>query len=174
MDPAILPTRPRTARKTCPGSHTTDHSEETRETTFVTTQPPDQSRPPGPPQGRPPGPPQGRPSGPPQGRPSGPPQGGSRPPYQGRPGGGPRRPRGRYFPRRRRICPCVEGQKIDYKDIDFLRRFLTDQAKVESRRKTGMCAKCQRPLARAIKRARYLAMLPYTRHHRTGRARSFS
>ena len=166
----------------------------------MTTQPPAPSTPPGPPQDRPSGPPQSgprppqdRPSGPPQSgprppqdRPSGPPQSGSRPPYdrpsgprppyQGRPGGGggPRRPRGRYFPRRRRICPCVEGQKIDYKDIDFLRRFLTDQAKVESRRKTGMCAKCQRPLARAVKRARYLAMLPYTRHHRTGRARSFS
>ena len=151
----------------------------------MTTQPPAPSTPPRPPQGRPSGPPQSGPR-PPQDRPSGPPQSGSRPPYdrpsgprppyQGRPGGGggPRRPRGRYFPRRRRICPCVEGQKIDYKDIDFLRRFLTDQAKVESRRKTGMCAKCQRPLARAVKRARYLAMLPYTRHHRTGRARSFS
>ena len=151
----------------------------------MTTQPPAPSTPPGPPQDRPSGPPQSGPR-PPQDRPSGPPQSGSRPPYdrpsgprppyQGRPGGGggPRRPRGRYFPRRRRICPCAEGQKIDYKDIDFLRRFLTDQAKVESRRKTGMCAKCQRPLARAIKRARYLAMLPYTRHHRTGRARSFS
>ena len=151
----------------------------------MTTQPPAPSTPPGPPQDRPSGPPQSGPR-PPQDRPSGPPQSGSRPPYdrpsgprppyQGRPGGGggPRRPRGRYFPRRRRICPCVEGQKIDYKDIDFLRRFLTDQAKVESRRKTGMCAKCQRPLARAVKRARYLAMLPYTRHHRTGRARSFS
>lgn len=91
--------------------------------------------------------------------------------YRGGPGG--RRPRGRFFPRRRRICPCAEGQKIDYKDIEFLRRFLTEQAKVESRRKTGMCAKCQRPLARAIKRARYLAMLPYTRNHRVGQARSF-
>lgn len=138
----------------------------------MTTQPPAPSTPPGPPSG----PPQDRPSGPPQSGPRPPYQGGGRPPYQGgRPGGGPpRRPRGRYFPRRRRICPCAEGQKIDYKDIDFLRRFLTDQAKVESRRKTGMCAKCQRPLARAIKRARYLAMLPYTRHHRAGRARSFS
>ena len=117
----------------------------------MTTQPPAPSTPPGPPQDRPSGPPQSGPR-PPQDRPSGP---RNRDPahrmigrqahvhpYQGRPGGGggPRRPRGRYFPRRRRICPCVEGQKIDYKDIDFLRRFLTDQAKVESRRKTGMCA----------------------------------
>ncbi|MCY4528398.1 MAG: 30S ribosomal protein S18 [Chloroflexi bacterium] len=140
----------------------------------MTTESSGPSTPPGPPQDRPSGPPQSGPRPPYQGRPGG--GGGSRPPYQGRPGGGggPRRPRGRFFPRRRRICPCVEGQKIDYKDIDFLRRFLTDQAKVESRRKTGMCAKCQRPLARAVKRARYLAMLPYTRHHRTGRARSFS
>ena len=139
----------------------------------MTTENPAPSTPPGPPQDRPSGPPQSGPR-PPQDRPSGPPHSGPRPPYQGRPGGGPRRPRGRYFPRRRRICPCAEGQKIDYKDIDFLRRFLTDQAKVESRRKTGMCAKCQRPLARAIKRARYLAMLPYTRHHKVGSARSFS
>ena len=168
------PARPRTPWKTCPGRHRHDHSVDTRETTHVTTQPPAPSTPPGPPSR----PPQDRPAGPPpQARPGGPQgrHGGPRPPYQGgRPGGPPRRPRGRYFPRRRRICPCAEGQKIDYKDIDFLRRFLTDQAKVESRRKTGMCAKCQRPLARAIKRARYLAMLPYTRHHRTGRVRSFS
>ena len=139
----------------------------------MTTENPAPSTPPGPPQDKPSGPPQSGPR-PPQDRPTGPPRSGPRPPYQGRPGGPPRRPRGRYFPRRRRICPCAEGQKIDYKDIDFLRRFLTDQAKVESRRKTGMCAKCQRPLARAIKRARYLAMLPYTRRHKVGSARSFS
>lgn len=62
---------------------------------------------------------------------------------------------------------------IDYKDIEFLKRFLTDQAKIESRRKTGMCSKCQKPLARAIKRARYLGMLPYSRSHLIGQARSF-
>ncbi|MCH2320615.1 MAG: 30S ribosomal protein S18 [SAR202 cluster bacterium] len=89
----------------------------------------------------------------------------------GRPGG---RPRGRFFRQRRRICPCVEGKQIDYKDVDFIKRFVNDMAKIESRRKTGMCSKCQRPLAIAVKRARYLALIPYDRYHSVGQARSFT
>lgn len=54
---------------------------------------------------------------------------------------------------------------IDYKDISRLRRYLSDRAKIDARRRTGTCAKHQRALARAIKRARYLALLPYTADH---------
>ena len=55
--------------------------------------------------------------------------------------------------------------KIDYKDHDMLRRYLTDRAKIRPRRQTGTCAKHQRALARAIKRARHLALLPFTGEH---------
>jgi len=72
---------------------------------------------------------------------------------------------------RRRACVmCVEKMaSIDYKDFSFLRRFLSDRGRIESRRKSGTCAKHQRALAQAIKRARHLALLPYTAEHvRTG------
>jgi small subunit ribosomal protein S18 len=118
-----------------------------------------------------------RPSRPPsqgQGRP--PSQGRGRPPSQGRSGGyrGSRgRPQGqrRYgrgrFDRRRKVCAfCLEKAKtIDYKDVPTLRRYLTDRGKIKSRRKTGTCAKHQRRLAVAVKRARHIALLPFTAEH---------
>jgi len=87
-------------------------------------------------------------------------------------GDGQRRRGGGGFGRgRRRACVmCVEKMTfIDYKDFSFLRRFLSDRGRIESRRKSGTCAKHQRALAQAIKRARHLALLPYTAEHvRTG------
>lgn len=75
----------------------------------------------------------------------------------------PRR-RGRF---RRRVCPMCESSIsfVDYKDFNFLRRFISDRGGIESRRKSGICAKHQRALAQAIKRARHLALLPYTSDH---------
>jgi small subunit ribosomal protein S18 len=76
--------------------------------------------------------------------------------------------RGRRRPgRRRKVCAfCLEKTKtIDYKDVNMLRRYLTDRSKIRSRRKTGTCAKHQRRLAIAVKRARHLALLPFTAEH---------
>lgn len=69
--------------------------------------------------------------------------------------------------RRRRVCiMCAEHMRfVDYKNISFLRRFISERARIETRRKTSACAKHQRALARAIKRARHLALLPYTQEH---------
>jgi small subunit ribosomal protein S18 len=50
---------------------------------------------------------------------------------------------------------------IDYKNVELLRRFITDESKIRPRRQTGTCAKHQRELAVAIKRARHLAMIPF-------------
>ena len=77
-----------------------------------------------------------------------------------------RRPRGRYG-RRRKVCMfCVEhATDIDYKDVGKLRRFLSDRARIEPKRKLGTCAKHQRALSQALKRARHLALLPYTAEH---------
>lgn len=74
------------------------------------------------------------------------------------------RRRGRW---RRRACPMCENKIsfVDYKDFNFLRRFISDRGRIESRRKSGSCAKHQRALAQAIKRARHLALLPYTADH---------
>jgi small subunit ribosomal protein S18 len=54
---------------------------------------------------------------------------------------------------------------VDYKDGGRLRRFVSDRGKIEPRRKTGTCARHQRRLTIAIKRARHLALLPYTGSH---------
>lgn len=84
-----------------------------------------------------------------------------------RPGGpgGDRRPLGRR-PRRRMCTFCADKIKvIDYKDVARLRRYLSDRAKIEPRRKTGTCAKHQRMLTTALKRARHMALLPYTADH---------
>jgi len=73
----------------------------------------------------------------------------------------------RRFGRRRRVCiMCADHIKVvDYKNVGFLRRFISDRARIETRRKSSACAKHQRAIARAIKRARHLALLPYTAEH---------
>ncbi|MGQ9545633.1 MAG: 30S ribosomal protein S18 [Dehalococcoidia bacterium] len=64
------------------------------------------------------------------------------------------------------VCPFCKGSiKIDYKDVSLLSRYISGQGKIMSRRRNKTCAKHQRRLARAIKRARYLAMLPYAPTH---------
>ncbi len=61
---------------------------------------------------------------------------------------------------------CREGiGDIDYKDVITLKRFLTSRGKILSRSKTGICARHQRSLARAVKRARYVALISYTEQH---------
>lgn len=71
--------------------------------------------------------------------------------------------RNNFRRRRRRVCEfCAEGLKtIDYKDASRLSKFLTDRAKIVTRRSAGTCAQHQRELATALKRARYMALLPY-------------
>jgi len=80
---------------------------------------------------------------------------------------GPARGGRRFFPQSRRPCGfCVENHGgisyIDYKDVSKLRRYISDRFRIDPRRKTGTCAKCQRALSRAIKRARHLALIPFT------------
>jgi len=74
--------------------------------------------------------------------------------------------RPRYMPKRKRCLFCIEkATDIDYKDPAKLRPYISDRGKIEPRRKTGACAKHQRVLAMAIKRARHLALLPYVPSH---------
>jgi small subunit ribosomal protein S18 len=66
------------------------------------------------------------------------------------------------FFNKKKICKfCVQKLKIDYKDADTLRRFITERGKILPRRITGTCAKHQRALAVAIKQARNIALLPF-------------
>jgi small subunit ribosomal protein S18 len=79
----------------------------------------------------------------------------------------PRRRGGGRFGGRRRVCQfCVDkATSIDYKDPGRLRRYISDRGKIEPRRKTGTCARHQRMLTEALKRARHVALLPFTAEH---------
>lgn len=63
--------------------------------------------------------------------------------------------------KKRKLSPININQKIDYKDINLLSLFLTEQGKILPRRATGITVQQQRKLAKAIKRARILALLPF-------------
>lgn len=66
-------------------------------------------------------------------------------------------------PSRKKVCGfCVDKvDEIDYKDINRLKKYITEKGKIVPRRMSGVCAKHQRELAIAVKRARYMALLPY-------------
>jgi small subunit ribosomal protein S18 len=90
------------------------------------------------------------------------PGGGSRGPGGG--SRGPRRGGGGRFGGRKKVCGfCVDKiGEVDYKDIPRLRRYISERGKIEPRRKLGTCARHQRSLTTAIKRARHVALLPFT------------
>ena len=79
-----------------------------------------------------------------------------------------------YYQRRprRRYCEFCSNKKkdsaknvIDYKNVNVLTNYIDDRGKIDIRKKTGACAKCQRKISKAIKRARHLGLLPYTIDH---------
>lgn len=94
-----------------------------------------------------------RPGGP---RPGGPRSGGPRP-------GGPRPGGPRRSFQRKKVCRfCTDKTRLDYKDLRTLRHFITERGKIVPRRISGTCAKHQRDVSTAVKRARNMALVPYT------------
>lgn len=96
--------------------------------------------------------------------------GGFAPQQGGAPGAAPAGPRPkrrpRYIPKRKVCFFCVNHvDTIDYKDANLLRRYISERGKIDPRRKTGTCAKHQRTLTTALKRARHIALLPFTGAH---------
>ncbi len=74
--------------------------------------------------------------------------------------------RGRFIPKRKVCFYCAnKNEVIDYKNVDKLRTYISDRAKIDPRRRSGTCAKHQRQIATAIKRARHLALLPFVPDH---------
>jgi small subunit ribosomal protein S18 len=65
---------------------------------------------------------------------------------------------------RRRLSPIKPTDPIDYKDVDLLKKFITERGKILPRRITGLTARQQRDLTTAIKRSRLLALLPFINH----------
>jgi small subunit ribosomal protein S18 len=63
--------------------------------------------------------------------------------------------------KKKRLSPIKPGDPIDYKDVDLLKKFITDRGKILPRRLTGLTAKQQRDLTTAVKRARIISLLPF-------------
>ena len=64
--------------------------------------------------------------------------------------------------RKKKVCAMCTGKTVDYKDVETLKRYTNEKGKIVPRRVTGTCAKHQRALTSAIKRARHVALMPYT------------
>ena len=68
-----------------------------------------------------------------------------------------------FFKKKKKVCYMCTGKDINYKDVETLKRYTNDKGKILPRRVTGACAKHQRHIAEQIKRARAIALLPYTK-----------
>ena len=68
-----------------------------------------------------------------------------------------------FYKEKKKVCYMCTGKDINYKDVETLKRYTNDKGKILPRRVTGACAKHQRHIAEQIKRARAIALLPYTK-----------
>ena len=68
-----------------------------------------------------------------------------------------------FYRKKKKVCYMCTGKDINYKDVETLKRYINDKGKILPRRVTGTCAKHQRHVAEQIKRARAIALLPYTK-----------
>ena len=68
-----------------------------------------------------------------------------------------------FYRKKKKVCYMCTGKDINYKDVDTLKRYINEKAKILPRRITGACARHQRHIAEQIKRARSIALLPYTK-----------
>ena len=67
-----------------------------------------------------------------------------------------------FYRKKKKVCYMCTGKDINYKDVDTLKKYINDKGKILPRRITGACAKHQRHIAEQIKKARAIALLPYT------------
>ena len=68
-----------------------------------------------------------------------------------------------FYRKKKKVCMMCTGRTVDYKDPETLRKYINEKGKILPRRVTGNCARHQRHIAQQIKRARAIALLPYTR-----------
>ena len=67
-----------------------------------------------------------------------------------------------FYRKKKKVCYMCAGKTVDYKDVDVLKKYVNERGKILPRRVTGTCAKHQRIVAEQIKRARAIALLPFT------------
>ena len=68
-----------------------------------------------------------------------------------------------FYRKRKKVCYMCAGKQINYKDVEILKKYVNEKGKILPRRVTGTCAKHQRYIAEQIKRARMIALLPFTK-----------
>lgn len=68
-----------------------------------------------------------------------------------------------FYRKKKKVCYMCTGKDINYKDVETLKRYINEKGKILPRRITGACARHQRHIAEQIKRARAIALLPYTK-----------
>ena len=68
-----------------------------------------------------------------------------------------------FFRKKKKVCYMCTGKDIDYKDIEVLKKYVNEKGKILPRRVTGACAKHQRHIAEQVKKARAIALLPYSK-----------
>lgn len=67
------------------------------------------------------------------------------------------------YRRRKKICQMCAGKSVNYKDVDIIKKYINEKYKIVPRRVTGACAKHQRYIATQVKRARFMALIPFSR-----------
>lgn len=68
-----------------------------------------------------------------------------------------------FYHKKKRICQMCAGKPIDYKDVTIISKYINEKGKIMPRRMTGACAKHQRYIAMQVKRARFMALIPFVR-----------
>ena len=68
-----------------------------------------------------------------------------------------------FYPRKKKICQMCAGKCVDYKDVPIITKYINDKGKILPRRMTGACALHQRHIAREVKRARFMGLIPFVK-----------
>ena len=66
-----------------------------------------------------------------------------------------------FYRKRKKICQMCAGKDVNYKDVDIVKKYINESGKMLPRRVTGACAKHQREIVKQVKRARFIALIPY-------------
>ena len=69
-----------------------------------------------------------------------------------------------FYRKKKKICQMCAGKSVDYKDVMIVSKYINEKGKIMPRRMTGACAKHQRDITLAVKRARHIAILPYAQN----------
>ena len=68
-----------------------------------------------------------------------------------------------FYRKKKKVCQMCAGKSVDYKDTMIINKYINDKGKILPRRMTGACAKHQRHIAEQVKRARYMALIPFVK-----------